>query len=93
MALLTTWDSKDPDEILDYRVDWTARLAGDTILTSTWALPTGITKVTDSTDNVNTTTIWFSGGVDGKTYACTNHITTAGGRTMEQTINLPVVQK
>ncbi len=31
MAL--SWPFKDPDEVLDYQIDWTARLAGDTIST------------------------------------------------------------
>lgn len=86
------WPDKDPDEILDYQVDWTGRLDGDTIATSTWILPTGITQ--NSVDQSTThTTIWLSGGVDGKTYEVTNRITTAGGRTYDQSIDIRIISK
>lgn len=38
---------KDPDEVLDYGLDWTARLVGDTISTSQWIVPDGIVKGID----------------------------------------------
>ena len=41
----TLWDNKDPDAVLDYGFDWSAWLeAGDTIVTSEWIVPEGITK-------------------------------------------------
>ena len=43
------WDFKDPDEVLDYRVDWSARLDGDTIASSTWEVLAGLTKDSDGT--------------------------------------------
>lgn len=54
MAL--TWPDKDPDEVLDYQLDWGTRLGTDTIVTSTWVVPTGITKNSD-THLTTTTTI------------------------------------
>ena len=37
------WPDKDPDEVLDYCLDWSDRLgSSDTISTSTWIVPTGI---------------------------------------------------
>ena len=85
-------DPKDPDETLDYMVDWTDALAGDTIASSTWTVPTGITRGTDS-NTANTATIWISGGTADQTYELMNRITTAGGRTREQTCNLRVSAK
>jgi hypothetical protein len=86
------WPFKDPDEVLDYAILWEERLAGDTILTSTWFVPPGITKETDSkTDTI--TTIWFSGGTLGVTYEILNRITTVGGRTMDQTVDLKIKSK
>jgi hypothetical protein len=61
------WPTKDPDEILDCKLDWSARLDGDTINTSTWIVPTGITKTSD-TKTTSTTTIWLQGGTLGQTY-------------------------
>jgi hypothetical protein len=87
-----SWPDKDPQEVLDYALDWTARLAGDTIATSSWVLPTGITKASDSHD-VSTTKIWLSGGVEGTKYTLVNTITTTAGRTMNQSVAIKVKAK
>lgn len=89
MALI--WPAKDPNEVLDYRVDWTDRLAGDTIATSTFALVTaaGLTKDSES-NSATAATVWLSGGTAGATAFLRNAITTAGGRTLEEEIALPI---
>lgn len=89
-----TWPFKDPDEILDYTIDWTPRLGtgGDVIVSSTWISPTGITVVIDSFTDTHTT-IWLSGGSLAATYSFVNRITTAGGRTMDQTVRLKIKTK
>ncbi len=94
------WPFKDPDEVLDYEIDWygtavePGRLYGstDTIDTSLWVTPSGITK--DSDDQTGTTTtIWLSGGTLGETYEILNRVVTAGGRTMDQTVKLKIKAK
>lgn len=87
MAL--TWPVKDPDERLDYVIDWSKRLGSDTIITSTWILPSGINTDLNTFTN-KATTIWLTGGTVGQTYAITNRITTAGTRIMDQTVNLTI---
>lgn len=87
-----SWPFKDPDEVLDYEIDWTARLAGDTISTSTWTVPSGITKNSD-TSAASTTTIWLSSGTIGTSYSILNRIVTANGRTMDQTVKLKIKSK
>jgi len=78
---------KDADAVLDYSVDWSDWLGTDTISTSTWTVPTGITKNSDSkTDTA--TTVWLSGGTSGTNYALANKIVTAAGRTEERTITI-----
>lgn len=94
------WPFKDPDEVLDYRLDWlgTSSKPGplydsdDTISNSLWVVPAGISKESDINDG-GSTTIWLSGGTAGETYEILNRITTAGGRTMDQTIELVVMDK
>lgn len=89
-----TWPDKDPDEVLDYVLNWTARLAGDTITSSTWFVPDDIDLDSDSfTDTA--TTVWLSGGDLSNTtgHDLTNRITTAGGRTMEQTVRIRSVSR
>lgn len=84
--------TKDPDEVLDYEIDWTKWLSGDdTISTSSWTVPSGITKDSDSiTDDTKSTKIWLSGGTDGTDYDLLNEIVTANGRTAQRTITIGV---
>lgn len=86
------WPNKDPNAVLDYLIDWSAFLGTDTIATSTWIVPTGITKDSD-TRTTTTTTIWLSSGTAGHTYELTNRITTAGGRTDDRTVLIAVLEK
>lgn len=81
------WPEKDPDEILDYTIDWSNRLSTDTIADSAWSVPTDLTIVTSSKTST-TTTIWLADGIAGNTYTITHTITTAAGRTLEETIQL-----
>jgi hypothetical protein len=76
---------KDPDDRLDYLEDWTKWLKTDTIVTSTWSVPSGITKEAES-NTTTTTTIWLSGGTADYTYEIVNHIVTAAGREKDRTI-------
>lgn len=86
------WPDKDPNEVLDYQIDWSARLGSDTISTSTWTVPSGITQTTSSSTST-TTTIWLSGGTTGTKYTLTNEITTTGGRTMDESVRIRLVDK
>lgn len=89
MAIIFT---KDPSAVLDYQVDWSTWLDGDTITTSAWVVPAGITETT-STNTATTATIWLSGGTAGERYRVTNRIVTAGGRTDDRTITIRVEDK
>lgn len=84
--------NKDPDEILDYQIDWSERLGTDIITTSIWILPGGITENSNSFTDT-TATIWLSGGTDGARYDLVNRVTSSGGRTLEQTISLLVLAR
>lgn len=76
---------KDPNSILDYGFDWEDWLNGDTISSSSWVVPTGITKVTD-TFTTTTAVVWLSGGSLGSTYTISNRIVTAGNRTEDRSL-------
>ena len=86
--------TKDPDSVLDYVLDWVTRWleTGDTISTSTWTVPAGITKDSDTNTNT-TTTIWVSGGTDDTDYDLTNRVVTAGGRTVDRTLRIQVRER
>lgn len=91
MSVLT-WLFKDPDEVLDYQIVWTDRLAGDTIHAFTWTLPAGLTLQREDSDDTKAT-IWLAGGIKGETYAVLNRITTSAGRVMDQSVRLSVRAK
>lgn len=82
------WPPKDPNEILDYDIDWTDRLDGDTIASSTWTVD--VATITMDSDSYSTTgtKLWLSSGVVGTSYLFTNRIVTAGARTMDQSVRL-----
>jgi hypothetical protein len=83
----------DPNAVLDYTIDWSDWLpSGDTILSSSWSVPAGLTE--DSSSNTSTTaTVWISGGTAGTNYRITNHITTTEGRQDDRTIPLFVLNR
>lgn len=86
---------KDPGAKLDYGFDWSEWLATDEIIsTSTWTVPSGITKVTD-TKSTTGTIIWLSGGTAGESYRLVNRIVTNAGtpRTDERSMDIRVEQR
>lgn len=85
--------AKDPDEVLDYTVDWSNRVtAPDTIMTSTWAFLTqaGLAKSSESKTDTSTT-VWLTGGTSGETGVLLNTVVTTQGRTMEEVVTLSIV--
>ena len=81
---------KDPQAVLNYSVDWSLWLAaGDTIATSAWTVPAGLTLVSQS-NNATMATVVVSGGTVGVNYVITNHITTAASRQDDRSIVLQV---
>ena len=101
MALRTplSWPDKDPDEILDYTIDWQGDNdpvleTGETITTATWTVPSGLTE--DSSSKTSTTaTVVLSGGTDKQKYQIAGKIVTSSSpaRTYERTVNLLVKER
>ena len=104
---------KDPNAVDFYHIVWcsedgtndggardTGELQGATISTTTWTIPTGITKDSDNKNAVtmrgisygaNTVTnILLSSGTDGTDYELLNRISTSDGRTLDKTITIQV---
>jgi hypothetical protein len=95
----------DPNEVLDFAVDWdrasataaagTGKLAtGETISVSTWTVPAGLTQTTPSPSvSGGKATIWLTGGTVGTQYKVLNHITTSQGRQYDKTLTIESVNK
>jgi hypothetical protein len=92
-----SWDPKDPEEVLDFDLDWSARLVdGDTITSSTWIIATepdsALINQSDAS-SATATKVWLAGGTLGATYLLTNRVVTAGGRTMDHSEKLKIRAK
>lgn len=91
--------NKDPDEELDYTLNWAGRLnATEHISTSSFVRVDGIpftidlVKGTTSLDNT-TTTLWLSGGEAGRVYHITNHVMTTENRKLDYTFSIQCVSR
>ena len=77
---------KDPNSVEDYQI---IQDGIDSIQTSAWNVPTGLTEV-KSSFNSQSATVWISGGTNGVNYELTNTVTTSMGRTFKQSITIRV---
>jgi hypothetical protein len=87
--------TKDPQAVLDYTINWSDWLDGDTISTSTWTAESGITVEASPAPSftTTTTTIWLSGGTLGTVYRITNHVVTAATREDDRTFTVKIETK
>lgn len=85
----------DPDAVLDYSVDWSAWLAGDTIASAAWTSTAGVTILDDPAPTVegSVAKVWLSGGTTGQRESVTCHVVTAEGREDDRTFWLSVAQR
>lgn len=91
---MLNWTSKDPTEVLDYQIDWRARLVtGETITTSTVTVVSGTVTIDSSSQTSGVVTVWLSGGTNGETCVLLNQIITSAGRTYEQAVRLRIKDK
>lgn len=100
---LDRWPNKDPNEVLDYDIDWagTAQAPGrafaDPLTSSFWMLTNvpddGMLVMGATSFSSGATKIWLSGGTVNKTYKVTNRVTTSEGRTMDKTGLLTIKEK
>lgn len=83
----------DPDAVLDYTIDWSDWLAGDTISSSVWAVISGTATLDDDTINGDLTQVWVSETVVGETVRLTNSILTTEGRADDRTLILVIQER
>lgn len=83
---------KTPDEVLDYKFDWSDWLqAGENIQSSVVTVESGLTKDSEGGDTTSVT-VWLSGGTIDEDYTITDKIVTNGARTAERTMFISVVE-
>lgn len=91
----TRWSAKDPNEVLDYQVDWqdatTPTLeTGETISTSVFTVVSGTVTIDSQSNTTTVATVWLSGGTDGEDCQLLNRVTTSAGRTYDQTVSIRI---
>lgn len=98
------WPSKDPNETLDYSIDWSRFLGNATISTVTWSVSTSSTAKTtiasgatvDGIQNISQTntstvaTINLGSGTLNKEYTFFCSITDNTGSTAERSVRLRI---
>lgn len=101
------WPDKDPDETIDYSVDWSRFIPNDTLSASTWFIQDAAgakeqvsnAEVVDglqfvqATISGKTATARFSLGTNNKQYKVTCQITTGDGLVFERSIFLKIKEK
>jgi ribosomal protein S28E/S33 len=91
------WPAKDPGDVLDYALDASAALAGDStdrIATVSVTLVPDVSSADLQLGNIvadgTVAVIWLSGGQAGTVYSVQVSITTLNGRIIGRTVLLPV---
>lgn len=87
--MATMW-SKYPDEVLDFQVDFAARLDGDAIRSVAVRVGGGVTADRLS-HTADTTTFWLTGGNGPAMTAVAVVATTVAGRTLEHQVTLQIL--
>lgn len=92
------WPPKDPEEILDYELDWTDRLESETIASSLWAIESGTVEILEDAPHEQeitgaVTKLWLSGGTLGESCIITNTILTSANRTREFSAKVKIKAK
>lgn len=101
------WPSKDPDEILDYSVDWSRALGVATIVSSVWyvddaagvktalvggAVVNGIQNISQTVAG-KVTTIYLGLGTNNVEYKFYCAITDSSGRAFERVVRLKIKEQ
>lgn len=81
---------KDPNEQLDYRVDWSVKLGSDTISGVTWEGVDGDLTQVDASNDSTSATVWIGGGLAGSQYGVICEVVTAAGRTLRHPFMIAV---
>ncbi len=84
---------KDPEERLDFFINWEDRIEADTIETSVWTVDSGSVEIDEDDIIGDITSVWLTGGELGEICLIRNTITTAAGRIRELTGKLRIQAK
>jgi hypothetical protein len=84
------WASKDPSEVVDRRLSWTALLNGDQIDTHSLTTLDGAIILDSVVVDGDDVLVRISGGISGEPVILQSRITTLDGRTLDQLITIDI---
>jgi hypothetical protein len=101
------WPDKDPDDQLDYSINWTEALDGDTISSIVWKIydADGVLQTWSASEIVNglqyisstntntVATIYLGSGTAFTTYKIVCRMTASDATVIEQEVRIRVVEK
>lgn len=87
---MLTWLDKLPAEVDDRTIDWTPRLNGASIESSTWEHSPGI-GVEDKGISEGSVTVRISGGENGRRYYFSNSVVLTDGRVLSEVASQLVI--
>jgi hypothetical protein len=83
---------KDPAAELDYAEVYEPP-EGDSVVSATWTVATGLTQPQTPTLAGNKATVWLGGGTVGQEYSVTVHFVTAQGRKDDRTFTIGIRER
>lgn len=100
------WQDKDPDDQVDYSIDWTAQLGTNTISSISWKIYTNGAWATwsqaeivdglqyvSSTNTDTVATLYLGSGTAFTTYSIICRMTASDATVIEQEVRIRVVEK
>jgi len=87
---------KDPNSEVDYGIDWAVYLGGETIAASSWSVfpqEAGGIAVEAEGYSATRSAATIAGGIPGRVYSVSNHVTLSSGRSDDRSITLRVEQR
>jgi hypothetical protein len=87
---------KDPQSRVDYAIDWSSHLGGQTLTASQWAVSpdeTGGVAVDEASFDPHRSAARLSGGIVGHIYRIGNRVTLSDDSVDERSITLRVEEK
>jgi hypothetical protein len=92
MSSMTFWDSKDPNDIDDFALDWTNQLKGEQLATAEWSFVTAAgAAIEGSSVSSPFAKVRISGGLENQTAILLCRATTSTGRQIDHTVKLSFV--
>lgn len=95
--MMARWaNPKDPDEQVNYSIDWSGRFVEGRIVSSKWDVAQGSALVAGHSFTDSVTTVYVSGGMAGEKCVFTNEVQVEGTAIpliLQQSIAIRIVEK